>query len=162
MKEKDYSKDSANHWLLGWFLGRIPKLCCEFYIFMIKVTISTVFNVLVVYKDTPLPKHPWFLKDPGIWSPNTGPAVRAIHVLKLTRYVKPETQTALIRGQIIFQFVLSLLNYSEKKWLFPPPLKVCSYWGYTHSFLCLLTADCGERRPHSSLAYRINSVRSLP
>lgn len=76
---------------------------------MIKVTIS-IFNILVVYKDIPLPKHPWFLKDPGIWSPNPGPPVRATHVLKLTLEVKPETHTVLIWGQIIFQFVLSLLN----------------------------------------------------
>lgn len=43
-------------------------------------------------------------------------------MLKLTLYVKPETQTILRLGQMIFQFVLSSLNYSEKVF-FPLHLK---------------------------------------
>lgn len=58
----------AKHRLLGWFLGNIPMSHCEFYILTIKGTISTLFHVLVFYKDNIFPKHPCFLQNPRIWT----------------------------------------------------------------------------------------------
>lgn len=76
-RNSDYSKDQKQHCrdsecepLATWVVsGQHPQIYCEFYILMIKVTISTLSHVLVFYKDNPFPKHPWFLRNPRIWHP---------------------------------------------------------------------------------------------
>lgn len=89
--------------------------------------ISSIFNVLVLYKGNPFPKHPRFLENPRIWGPDTGDySVCACLVDGLEAWVlytcaqidaicqNRSPSHPDMGGHIPFQFVLSLLNYSEK------------------------------------------------
>lgn len=74
--ERIIQKTGRTTGYLGGFWAGSPSSVVNCTFFMIKVTISTIVNILVVGKDPPLPKHPWFLRESRIWSPNPGPARR--------------------------------------------------------------------------------------
>lgn len=104
------------------------------------MTINTIFHALVFYKDNPFPKHPWFLKNPRLWSRH-----------RWLFHIKIDTQAILI---LVGKFLCSLsylYSIIQRKVDIFPPLKACYHAGYIPSSLYLLMTDQEEMRQPSRI-----------